>query len=62
MLLTIKAQHIRNVVLSDSEHESNACTIVDKGKEKDVERGRTYERGPRYPNPLEEMILRLRWM
>ena len=58
MLLTMKAQHIQNVVPSDSEHEFSACTIVDKGKEKDVERGRTYERGPRYPNPLERAASR----
>jgi hypothetical protein len=58
MLLTMKAQHIQNVVPSDSEHESSACTIVNKGIEKDVERGRTYERGPRYPNPLERAASR----
>jgi hypothetical protein len=40
------------------QHESSPCKIVDKGKEKDVERGRTYERGPRYPNPLERAASR----
>jgi hypothetical protein len=44
------------------QHESSACKIVDKGKEKSVEleRGRTYERGPRYPNPLDRATSRCR--
>jgi hypothetical protein len=32
--------------------EDNTTKTIDKGKGKDVDRGRTLERGPRYPNPL----------